>query len=117
MPTVSRILFLSVLTFLVVHELDAVRQQEWRFFFAPVPVSDDTAYRVFTTLHVPLFVLVLWFLESPLLQVGVAGFALLHGILHFLLRTHPLLAFESWFSWLWIVGAAALAALQLAFVL
>lgn len=114
MPSASQFLFLTVLSFLFVHELDAIRQHEWRFFFAPVPVRDATAYRLFTGLHAPLFIVILWFFQSPVFQLGMDAFVILHGFVHHLLRNHPLIAFESWFSRLWIYGGAALAALHLA---
>jgi len=116
MVAVSQALFLSCVSFLFVHELDAVRQREWRFFFAPVAVSDELAYRRFTALHVPLVVVVLWFAGSRVFQLGVDSFAVVHAILHVGLRNHPLLEFDDWFSGLWILGAALLGLVHLALV-
>jgi hypothetical protein len=111
-PTPSS-LFLSAVAFLLVHELDAVRRREWKFFFAPVAVGEETAYRAFAALHVPLFVLVLWYLRSPSFQVAFGAFAVAHAGLHLALRNRPELSFDSWFSWVWILGAAVLGALHL----
>lgn len=113
MTATPHLLFLTVVSFLVAHELDAIRQQEWRFFFAPVAVSDETAYRIFTALHAPMFVIVLWYGESPAFQMGVDVFMIVHWLLHLGLRNHPTIQFESWFSRFWIVGGASLGAFHL----
>ncbi|WP_458188964.1 DUF6713 family protein [Haladaptatus sp. NG-WS-4] len=117
MVTTPEILFLGVVSFLLVHELDAIRQREWRFFFAPVTVRDETAYRIFTTLHAPLFVVVLVYLESSAFRLVIDSFAIVHGVLHFGLRNHSLIAFDSWFSRVWIFGASLLGVLHLVLVL
>jgi len=117
MATVSAVLFMAVVSFLFVHELDAIRQREWRFFFAPVAVRDETAYRIFTAVHAPLFVVILVFVESSAFRVGVDAFAIVHGLAHFGLRNHPLIEFDSWFSGFWIVGGSLLGALHLVLVL
>jgi hypothetical protein len=117
MTSASQILFLTVVALLFVHELDAIRQREWRFFFAPFGVGDETGYRIFTALHAPLFVAVLWYAETPAFQVGIDAFAVVHGLLHVGLRNHRAISFDSWFSRGWIVGAALLGALHLLLVL
>lgn len=114
--TVSQVLFLTVISFLFVHELDAIRRREWRFFFAPLPVSDTTAYRVFVALHAPLFVLMVRYAETPSFQIGVDVFMVVHGGLHLGLRDHPRIEFDGWFSGFWIFGGALLGALHLLLV-
>jgi len=106
-----------VVSFLFVHELDAIRQREWRFCFTPLTVSDEVAYRIFTALHALLFVVVLWDVESVVLRVLLDSFAIVHGLLHLGLRDHPLIEFDSWFSRFWILGGAPLGALHLSLVL
>jgi hypothetical protein len=106
-------LFLSAVAFLLVHELDAVRRREWEFFFAPVDVGGETAFRAFAALHAPLFLLVLWSLRSLSFQVAFDAFAVAHAGLHLALRNRPELSFDGPFSWLWILGAAVLGALHL----
>jgi hypothetical protein len=106
-------LFALTVSFLAVHELDAVRNHEWRFFFAPFPVDDETAYRAFTALHVPLFVVVVSLYPLPAFQTGLDVFAVAHGGVHLALRDHPLVEFSGWFSALWIYGASVLGALHL----
>ena len=117
MVTAPEILFVGVVSFLSVHELDAIRQREWRFFFAPVTVRDETAYQIFTALHAPLFVVILAFIESSVVQLGVDSFAFAHALVHLRLRNHPLVEFGSWFSRFWIYGGALLGVLHLVLVL
>jgi hypothetical protein len=117
MVTVAWVLFSSVVSFLLVHELDAVRQREWQFFFSSLSVDDETAVRIFTAAHAPLFVVVLVSLGSPTAQVVVDTFAVIHAGVHFGLRNHPLVAFGSLFSRFWIYGGALLGTLHLVLVL
>lgn len=108
------LLYLVTVAFLIAgHELDAIQQQEWRFFFPSPLFSDQTAYRLFTALHVPLVVLILWQLHSIPFQIGFDLFTIIHAGLHWGLRNHPKIQFNNWFSHLWIFGAALLGALHL----
>jgi hypothetical protein len=105
--------FLLALVFLLVHELDAVRCREWRFFLARFGVDDATGSRLFVGLHAPILLAVLWWLSSPTLQAGLAGFAVVHAGLHVWLRDHPRLAFAGPLSWTWILGAGVAGAAHL----
>ena len=114
METVVDALFVTNVAFLVIaHELDAIQHHEWRFFFALTPLSDQAAYRLFTALHVPLFVIIIWNLQSFRFQVGFDIFLIIHAGLHWMLRNHPKIKFNNWFSRLWIFGGAFLGALHL----
>ena len=113
----TEILFSMAVAFLLVHELDAIRQHEWRFFFAPMSIGDESAYWVFTALHVPLFAVILVYANSLAFQIGFDGFAIVHGILHLAFRNHPLVEFDNWFSRFWIFGASLLGFLHLLFIL
>jgi hypothetical protein len=52
-------------------------------------------------------------MESP----GNDPFVIIHGLLHFSLRNHDLIEFESWFSRFWIFGGSLLGGLHLVLVL
>ena len=106
-------LFLVGMAFLFVHELDAIQQHEWRFFFSLIPISDLTAYRIFTAAHVPLFVLIIWNAQSWPFQIGFDLFLILHAGLHWVLRNHPKIKFNGWFSRFWIFGGAVIGILHL----
>ena len=114
MESLTDLLFIVNIAFLVIaHELDAIKQQEWRFFFSRIPVSDETAYRIFTALHVPLVIVILWNLHSFRFQIAFDTFLIIHAGLHWALRNHPLIDFDNWFSQLWIIGGAILGAIHL----
>ena len=114
METFVEVLFIINVAFLVIgHEMDAIQQHEWRFFFAKTGMSDQASYRLFTALHIPLFVLIIWNLQSVSFQIGFDLFLVLHAGVHWLLRNHPLISFNSWFSRLWIFGGAFLGLLHL----
>ncbi|MEM7530568.1 MAG: DUF6713 family protein [Chloroflexota bacterium] len=105
--------FTNVAILAVAHELDAIHQREWRFFFGFTPLSDETAYRLFTALHVPLLVIILWNLHSFWFQIGFDLFMIIHAGLHWGLRNHPAIHFDNWFSWVWICGGAMLGVVHL----
>jgi len=114
METIAEPLFMLNIAFLAIaHELDAIQQHEWRFFFAYIPVSDETAYRIFTALHVPLFVWIGLNWQVEAFQIGFDLFMVAHAAVHWLLRHHPLITFDSWFSRLWIFGGAFLGIIHL----
>lgn len=111
-------LFLINVAFLLIgHELDAIYRKEWRFFFASTSISDETAYRIFTFLHVPAFVLIILNLDSYGFQVGFDIFLIIHAGLHWMLRNHPKINFNNWFSRLWIYGGALLGVVHLILII
>ena len=113
----TNLLFILNITFITVHELDAIQQHEWRAFFGFTPLSDEAAYRLFTALHVPLLLFILWNLHSYPFQVGLDIFLIIHAGVHWILRNHPLVTFNNWFSRIWIFGGALLGALHLLLLL
>ncbi len=113
METTNDWLFLITVAFLLNHELDAIRKHEWRFFFALVPINDNRAYQLFTVIHVPLFVLILWNLSSTGFQAGFDVFMIVHALVHWLLRNHPKINFNDLFSRFWVFGGALLGAIHL----
>lgn len=92
------LLFLSNLAWLMAHELDAIYQGEWRFFNIPFQLRDEIAYRIFTLLHVPMFIALIWAISSEAFQIGFDIFIIGHAIVHWLLRNHPKVTFNSYFS-------------------
>lgn len=99
------------------HELDAIRRHEWRIF----PIlrtwhNDELAYRWFTLLHIPLFILILWLNAHPTesvklgFQLTLAAFGLVHAGLHRLLAAHPANEFNNPLSQ-GIIDATALSGL------
>ncbi len=109
----TNLLFILNITFLTIHELDAIHQHEWRVFFAFTGLSDEAAYRLFTALHVPLLMFIFWNLQIRPFQIGLDIFLIIHAGLHWILRNHPLVTFNNWFSRIWIFGGALFGAIHL----
>ncbi len=98
------IIFYIGFSFLVIHEMDAVKRHEWRIFPGLSNLKEDTAYYVFTILHIPLLVLLLWFLAHPFatvrhwFQIGMDIFFIVHMGLHHFFKTHTKYEFDKIFS-------------------
>lgn len=110
--------FLLGLAFLLVHELDAMRCHEWRIFPGLSLLPDKTGRIVFILLHIPLFFALLAGITTPGDKQGlITGwniFMVVHLGLHLLFLLHPRNEFKDAWSWTFIVGAAACAAMDLA---
>lgn len=104
--------------FLLVHEMDAIRCKEWRIFPVTSRMEDESGYRAFTAVHVPLYALLLWALfggdgTNPWLVAGLDVFFVVHVLLHLIYINHPEYRFRSTFSWTLILGTGILGALDL----
>ncbi len=110
-------LFALGLAFLLTHELDAVRCEEWRILPGFSYLDEPPAKMLFLLLHVPVFVWILYALATGGLKSGFARgfdvFMIVHVGLHVLLLWHPRNEFKDWMSWASIGGAGVCAALDL----
>lgn len=113
MLTLTKLLFLSAFACLLSHEIDAVRQHEWRLLFVLRKMDDRRAFFWFTLLHAPLFVLMLWWLDHPRFQLAFDLFALGHMAAHWYLRKHPANTFNNPLSISLIAGAGICGAAHL----
>ena len=107
--------FFVGLSLILTHELDAVKQREWRIFPLTSWLPEGWSYFVFTALHIPL--LTLLFLElygkddiDRGLVKGLDIFFIVHVALHLVFLAHPKNEFRSAFSWV-LIGGAGLAGL------
>lgn len=107
------LIFLVNIAWIMAHELDAIRQEEWRFFNLPFALEDEFAYRIFTLLHVPLFVGLMFAIPNPVFQIGFNIFVIAHAIVHWLLRHHPQVNFDNGFSRLLIFAPVPTSILHL----
>lgn len=89
---ISEALFNLGLVMLIIHELDAVKRKEWRIFPFLRTLEDDTGYKTFILLHIPIL-FILFFLNSTLLneakiwfQFSFDLFLIIHLVLHFIFR-------------------------------
>jgi len=115
--------FLTAVTFLLIHEMDAIRRKEWAIFPGLSNLSDNTGYLVFTAAHIPLiFLLLIGFaggvIYQPAIRIMLDVFCLAHLILHALCHRMPKNEFHSRFSWLIILvtGLAGLIDLMIIFI-
>lgn len=119
---VSDLLFFGAFSLLLTHEMDAVRCREWTIFPLLGRITQDVhGYALFTALHVPLYIVLLWAifpyggtLNQPV-AIGFDLFCIVHVALHWLFRRHPRYEFNTRFSWTLILGAGLAGALDLAF--
>lgn len=112
--------FLLGFCLLLTHEMDAIRESEWRLFPMLKALPDELGYRVFTAIHVPLYVVLIFALVgsgtaglNQGLIVALNWFFLIHVGLHIGLRRLPNYTFRSWFSWALISGAGVAGAIDL----
>jgi len=116
----TNLIFFSGLACILIHEMDAIQQKEWRIFPGLHLLDDRVGLRVFNLLHLPLY---LWILSglfgaggiNPGFRQGLDIFFLIHVGLHLLFLLHPKNQFTGFFSWLWIGGAGLCGGLDLWF--
>jgi hypothetical protein len=105
---------------LFTHELDAVPNHEWRGLPLLRALPDEPAMAVFIAAHVPLFALLIALVASSnpriraLARAGIAGFLLVHGLLHWSSMGRASYEFSSTLSSLLIFGGSAFGTLYLA---
>jgi len=111
--TMNHLFFLVGLSFILTHEMDAIRLQEWRLFLFLSTMQEAASYMTFTTLHVPLYILLFWGLFATSntginqgVVVGLDIFFIVHLLLHLLFLRHRNNQFTSIFSWILILGAS-----------
>lgn len=101
MPDFLLVLFLFNLSLFLLHEMDAIRRSEWRLFIVLKDMEDSKAYKVFTFLHLFLYVIILSLLFSKY-QIIVFWFLdlffIIHAILHLFFEKHPRNEFKNIFS-------------------
>ena len=104
---------------LLIHEMDAIRQREWKLFIFLSSLREETAYVVFTALHIPLYIVLFWGLFgdgsgiNDGLVIALDCFLIIHVFLHLLFIRHKDYQFTSVFSWVLILGAGIAGALDL----
>ena len=97
-------LFIFMLSLLLIHEMDAIRSKEWKMFIGLKDLKDDTAYKIFTIAHLPLYFVGFFILAqagslaNTVLYFIMDGFLACHTVIHFCFRKHPANGFSSMFS-------------------
>ena len=120
---VDELLFIAGISFLLLHEMDAVDKKEWRLLVGLRRLPEEGALKWFVLLHLPLCValLVLVAADSSTavrwILIGVDGFMLVHAGLHERLSSRGGQAFANAFSRTLIWSAAGFGAVHIAYVL
>ena len=115
--------FYAALAFLITHEIDAVERHEWRLLPVLKGLKDETGFKLFTVLHVPVLMLMFWLANYPSETVEfwyrtiLGVFLVVHAGLHKLLENHERYEFRSLFSRSIIYAAALLGLIQLTLLL
>ncbi len=107
----------TTIAFLFAHELDAVRAREWRVLPLTAFLPDPTGRAVFIWAHVPLTLLMIWIAGQPAggpAALALAGFAVVHLVLHLGYRHHPDHDFHGVGAWALIVIPALSGSAQIA---
>ncbi|MGL4631238.1 MAG: DUF6713 family protein [Leadbetterella sp.] len=111
------IFFTLGFTFLLMHEMDAIRCKEWRFFPLTFFLEEKMGFIVFMILHIPLFYWFFWGLMSnehrESFIIGLDYFFIIHLGLHIIYLKHKKNEFKDWISWSLIIGTALFGVLDL----
>ena len=103
------IFFLLGLSFMTMHEMDAVRCKEWRIFPGLSMLNDKLGHIFFVFAHIPLFFFIYWQLthseNTEAFRKGFDIFMIVHLLLHLLFLKHKNNEFKDWISWSIIIGA------------
>ncbi len=106
----GHLFFYLGLSFILIHEMDAVRCREWRIFPGLSLLKEKTGFVVFMLAHIPLYFLLFWGLMgkgNPAEWIrGLDWFFIIHLGLHLLFLMHPKNEFKDTLSWIFISGAA-----------
>lgn len=115
----ATLLFVFILSLLLLHEMDAIRTKEWRMFIILKDMPEETAYRVFSALHLPLYFAAL----AALVWGGLSGnfilfiildlFLIAHAFIHFGFRNQANNGFSSLYSKVLIYAMGALSVAHL----
>lgn len=99
------------LSFMLMHEMDAIRCKEWRIFPGLSSLSDKVGQVVFIIVHLPLFLALFWGLSNTedIDRFSFYGstFMLVHLCLHLVYLKHKNNEFKDILSWTIISGAGA----------
>ena len=110
-------LFLG-LTFIVIHEMDAVRCKEWRMIAGLNLIGNRQGMILFLLAHIPIYTFIFYWFENLLanqnnFRTGFNLFLMIHLVLHILFLKHKNNEFKDWVSWTIIVAAALFGLLDL----
>lgn len=107
---IDDIIFYIGLSLFLMHEMDAVRKNEWKMFFYLSTLEQEKGFAVFSLLHIPFFFFIFWGLFAAdevirnHLMLVLDVFFILHFFLHLAFIRHHNNEFKSAMSWFIIGG-------------
>ncbi len=122
MKQLSTPLFISMISLLLIHEMDAIRTKEWRMFIFLKDMKDAPAYRFFLLAHLPLYFIVIFILAydnnavTNIFYYVLDFFLIGHALIHWLFRKNPNNGFTSGLSKIIIYLSGILAMVHMVFL-
>ncbi|MDP4145036.1 MAG: hypothetical protein Q8936_11230 [Bacillota bacterium] len=119
MSEIIKLLFLINFSLFLVHEMDAVKQQEWKMLIWLKNLEDEKAYKIFTAIHIPLYVFLLFGImdtsnnTSTIFLIIIDVFLIFHASIHFFFKKHKNNEFNSYFSKIVINAMAIISVAQI----
>lgn len=90
--TLNTLVISLIYALILVHEMDAIYNKEWKMFIILKDLKDRTAYLVFTLIHIPLYMILIYLTitltDKSILFIVIDIFLVAHGILHLLFEKH-----------------------------
>jgi len=115
--------FLLNFSLLLLHEMDAIRAKEWKMFVILKDMKEQTAYFVFSLLHLPLYFWIIYSITQTssgkhnYIFLVTDAFLIFHSVIHFFFRKHKANEFKSFYSkaLIYLMGILAMIHLVLYF--
>ena len=113
----GHLFFYIAISFMLTHEMIAVRLKEWTIFPFLSSLEEEKGYMVFTILHIPIYFLLFYGLLTNQESVikGLDIFFIIHVGLHIVFLRHKNNQFKSLLSWIIICSIGVLGILDLLF--
>ncbi|MCZ8155726.1 MAG: hypothetical protein O9264_06385 [Leptospira sp.] len=119
----ENIYFCMAISFLFIHELDAIKAKEWKLFIVLKDLKEETAYTIWLALHFPLFLFPLMIVSNvfqpeneKLMKLGIDLFLIIHLFLHIRFRNDKDYQFTSIQSNIYIILTTIFAILDLTLI-
>ena len=117
------VLFVLNLSLLLLHEMDAIRAKEWKMLVFLKSMREETAYTVFSVVHLPLYFVIIFTISHTVVS-GYTFMYLLtdvllitHTLIHFFFRRHTANGFKSAYSKILIYSMGVLAIIHFIMIL
>ena len=99
-----RLLFFVNIALLISHEMDAIRCKEWGMFIVLKDMKENTAYLIFSIVHIPLYIGLIYLIAYSsantinIFSICIDIFLVFHWVIHYLFRNKQQNYFKSLYS-------------------